>query len=74
VTALEQTRVLVEQERSAFAKVPEALLDPRGARLSEAAERLSRLLAVTMHDVAARDAPSVRQRLADIPIAPSEQQ
>lgn len=73
LTALEQTLILVEQERSAFATVPEALLDPRGARLSEAAERLSRLLASTMQDVRAADAASVRQHMDDIPIQPSAQ-
>jgi hypothetical protein len=69
-TALDQTFVLVEQERSALASTPEALADPRGAQLSQAAERLSRLLAAMMHDILAADAQSVRQHLADIPIAP----
>src|SRR4051812_20677526 len=39
-TALEQTFLLVEQERSAVASRPQALLDPRGAQLSQVAERL----------------------------------
>ena len=67
-TALEQTQVLVEQERSALASVPEMLLDPRGAGLSQAAERLSRLLAAMIHDVGAADAESVRRHLTHIPI------
>jgi hypothetical protein len=71
LTALEQTLILVEQERSAFATVPEALVDPRGARLSQAAERLSRLLAETMGDVRVADSASVRRHMADIPIQPS---
>jgi hypothetical protein len=70
--ALEQTFLLVEQERSALASTPDALLDPRGAELSQAAERLSRLIAVMMHDVRAADAASLRQHLATIPIKPSE--
>jgi hypothetical protein len=71
-TALEQTFLLVEKERRALVASPEALLDPRGAELSQAAERLSRLIAATMHDIRAADAQSVRQRLTTIPIAPSE--
>ena len=71
-TALRQTLRLVEQERSTLAATPEALRDPRGARLSQAAERLSRLVAAMSGDVGAADAASVRQRLADIPIAPPE--
>src|SRR5215203_3437177 len=51
-TALEQTFVLVEQERSGLASSPQALLDPRGARLSQAAESLSRLLATMINEVA----------------------
>src|SRR5215218_7452377 len=52
-TALEQTFLLVEQERSALAGSPQSLLDPRGAHLSQAAEGLSRLLATTINDVGA---------------------
>src|SRR3954470_9344023 len=50
-TALEQTFLLVEQERSALAGSPQTLLDPRAAHLSQAAEGLSRLLAMTINDV-----------------------
>jgi hypothetical protein len=67
-TALEQTFLLVEQERSALAGTPQALADPRGAHLSEAAEALSRLLAMTINDVGAADAGSVRRRLTEIPV------
>jgi hypothetical protein len=67
-TALEQTFALVEQERAALASAPQALLDPRGARLSQAAERLSRLIAVMINDVRAADAPAVRRGLAAVPI------
>lgn len=71
-TALQQMFLLVEQERRALTSAPEALLDARGAELSQSAERLSRLLAAMMHDVEAADAVSVRQRLTTIPIVPSE--
>jgi len=70
-TALEQTFMLVEQERSALAASPQTLLDPRGAHLSQAAEGLSRLLAMTINDVGAADAGSVRHRLTQIPITSS---
>jgi hypothetical protein len=71
VTALEQALVLAENERSRFATVPQLLIDPQGARLSQAGEALSRLIAALTHDVAATDAPAVRRRLSDIPIKPS---
>jgi hypothetical protein len=66
-TALEETFVLVEQERRAVTRSPRALLDPRAARLCQVAERLSRLVTLMLHGVLARDASSVRQRLAEIP-------
>jgi hypothetical protein len=69
--ALEQTLQLVEQERAALAASPESLADPRGAQLSQAAERLSRLLAATIRDVRAADAAAVRRSLADNPLMPS---
>jgi hypothetical protein len=70
--ALEETFRLVEQERTALVSSPQALLDTRGSQLSQAAERLSRLLAVMLRDVRAADAPSARRHLAEIPIMPSE--
>jgi hypothetical protein len=73
-TALEKTFQLVEQERTALAKAPQALQDPRGAALSQGAERLSRLLAGLMLDVAAANAASARQHVSEIPIRPSESQ
>lgn len=70
LTALEKTFLLVEQERAALASSPEPLIDPRGAELSQAAERLSRLIAEMRQDVRAADASAVRQRVASIPIKP----
>jgi len=72
-TALEQTFMLVEQERTALTSTPDALIDPRGAQLSQAAERLSRLIATIIDDVRAARAASVRQHLTEIPIMPSKQ-
>jgi hypothetical protein len=71
-SALEQTLLLVEKERSALGSKPQAILDPRGAEMSEAAGRLSRLIAVTMHDVEAADADGVRRHLGEVPIAPAK--
>jgi hypothetical protein len=67
-TALEQTLLLVEQERTPLATTPETLIDPRGARLSDAADELSRLIAQMMSDVGASDAAAARRHLAALPI------
>ena len=71
LTALEQIFLLVERERATLASSPEALIDPRGAELSQAAESLSRLIAALRQDVRAANAAAVRQRQARIPIRPS---
>lgn len=73
-TALEQAFLLVEQERSTLASTPDAVRDPRGAELSQTAERLSRLIAAMRHDVRDADAQSLRQHLTQIPIRPAESQ
>lgn len=67
-TALRQTFLLVEQERTALAPSADALSDPRGAALSQMAERLSRLLATMVRDVDKGDAASMRQTLAAFPV------
>ena len=69
-TALEQTFMLIEQERTSLASAPQALLDPRGAQLSKSAERLSRLVAVLLDDVNGGDSSSARKHLSEIPIRP----
>jgi hypothetical protein len=66
--ALETTFRLVEQERSSLAASPSLLQDPRGARLSETSERLSRLLAAAIRDVADANADAARQHLAELPL------
>lgn len=71
--ALAKTFQLVEQERTALARAPEALRDPRGASLSQSAERLSRLLAAMDADVAAANGASARQHEAEIPFRPADQ-
>jgi hypothetical protein len=70
-TALEQTFVLVEQQRTALVSQPQALLNPKSARLWQAAEGLSRRLALLSHDVDRRDAVTARQHLSALPTAPS---
>jgi hypothetical protein len=67
--ALDQTLRLVEQQRASLAASPQMLADPRGAELAEGADRLSRLLAVTIRDVRAADAAGVRRSLAAVPFA-----
>jgi hypothetical protein len=73
VTALEQTRLLVEKERTALAASPAMLADPRGAKLSQDAERLSRILAATAREVRDANADGVRRNLAQNPLLPSSQ-
>jgi hypothetical protein len=65
-SALEQTFMLTEKERRALASAPEALADPRGAELSQSAERLSRLLAALRHDVRTSDTSSFRRHLSTV--------
>jgi len=69
-TALSQTFLLVENERATLASTPDALIDRRGAELSDSAEALSRVIAALLDDVRGADAAAVRQRLATIPFAP----
>ena len=72
-TALEKTLFLVEQQRAAVAQTPKSLHDPRGAYLSQAGERLSRVIADLSADVSDADGASVRRHVAAIPIAPPRQ-
>jgi hypothetical protein len=43
------------------------LIDPRGARLSDSAEQLERVVAAMLHAVRGADAAAVRRQLATIP-------
>ncbi len=71
-TALEQTLLLVEQERTALTASAETLSDPRGAALSQDAEKLSRLIASLLSDVRDADPAAARQHLGAIPIKPEQ--
>jgi hypothetical protein len=73
LAALEQMYLLTEKERTALASTPAALADPRGAQLSQSAERLARVLAAMRHDVRTSNASSVRRHLSDIAGKASEQ-
>ena len=68
LTALDQTFRLVEQEHTALSAAPKTLADPRGAELSQAAEKLLRLLAALTTAVSSADAAAVRRGLLEIPI------
>jgi hypothetical protein len=68
---LDQTFMLVEQERAALAASPDALLDSRGAALSQSGERLSRLIAVLIHEIEGADRARVHQLVTQIPIRAS---
>jgi hypothetical protein len=72
-TALQQTFRLIEQERASLASSPESLVEAEGARLSQAAERHSRLVAQLMRDIRAGDGASVREKLARIPLGPTSE-
>jgi hypothetical protein len=66
-TALDQTFLLLEQERSTLASSPENLIDGRGAQLSQAAERLARTIASIIDDVTRGDPNAARQHLSAVP-------
>lgn len=67
LTALEQTAALLDDERSELAQAPDALADPRGGRLSQAAERLSRRLAVAIQHVRRGNRDAVRADVNAVP-------
>lgn len=73
-TALEQTLVLVEQERTAVAGNAQMLAEPRGARFAQSADHLSRVLAAMIHDVSAGDPSAARQHAAEVGTGSAEQQ
>lgn len=64
--ALQRTFRLVEQERAALASRPEALIDRRGADLSDAADEFERRLAALLQAVRGADAVAARTHLANI--------
>src|SRR4051812_45626487 len=65
-TTLESTFRLIEQERTAVASTPDTLIDPRGARLSDAADQMVRLIAQIISDVRTADGAAARRHLASL--------
>jgi hypothetical protein len=66
--ALQHTFRLVEQQRAALASRPEALIDPRGAEVANAADNVERTLAALLQAVHRADGMAARTHLADIPV------
>jgi N-formylglutamate amidohydrolase len=69
-TALQETQTQVELQRAVLAANVEVLQNPRGADLSQRAERLSRVVVQLLHDVEASDGSGLRRHLLGIPIVP----
>ena len=65
-TALDQTLLLVEQERATVVRAPESLADPRGARLSADADELERVIAQIIAAVRAADSAAARRHVASL--------
>jgi len=72
-TALDQTIVLIEQERTAVAASPEILIDPRGANLSDTADQMTRVAAIIIAAVRDGDAAAARHRLASLPLSAKQE-
>jgi hypothetical protein len=71
LTALDQTYVLVEQERSALTARPSMVSDERGAAMSDAAVTLARHIAETISAVRDADGGLARQHLQELPFRKS---
>lgn len=67
LTALDQTYLLVEQERASMSSSASTVIDPRGAALADSASELAHHIALMMAAVRSADAASARRQLDDLP-------
>jgi hypothetical protein len=65
-TALDQTFRMLDRQRTELTASPRSLVDPRGAHLSQAGERLARLVAGLTEDVHRGDAEAARRHLGEV--------
>jgi hypothetical protein len=69
LTALDQTLVMVEQERSSLAASPKLLIDQRGAAMADSASQLSRQIASMISDVRTANSDDARRHLEQLPFS-----
>ena len=67
LTALDQTFLMVEQERTSLTASASMVIDDRGAAMSDAAEQLSRDVAELIAAVRAADAAAARRHVESLP-------
>jgi hypothetical protein len=67
LTALDQTYVMVEQERASLTASASTVIDARGASLADSASELARRIAVMISAVRSADSGVARQQLDDLP-------
>jgi hypothetical protein len=67
LTALDQTYMLVEQERTSLTSSASTVIDPRGAAMSDSSSELARRIAEAIAAVRRADGQAARQHLNALP-------